>query len=80
MDFPVGTVFTADDESASQGDTTFTIASQPGIKACALTGIQGIFQSFDWNNGAVIQWPDEIDGTWKLKLSAGKKAWWACAQ
>lgn len=82
IDFPPGTVFTSGEEISFAGFTTIVdIATEPGTKACALTGLEGAFNQNSWTDGAVIEAPwNPPDVTWTLTVTNGKKARWACVE
>ncbi|WP_437999392.1 hypothetical protein WMF26_05175 [Sorangium sp. So ce185] len=81
VDFPEGTEFSSGWVDASEGGTkTEVIASDPGIKACALVSIFGAFNQNSWTDGVLINPPSTLDGTWTMTVSAGKTAKWACVK
>ncbi|WP_159396735.1 hypothetical protein [Sorangium cellulosum] len=80
IDFPTGTTFISGETVSFAGFTTNEdIDTRPGIKACALTGIEGAFNQNSFTDGAMIEPPATINGTWKITVTNGKKARWACA-
>ncbi|KYF55444.1 hypothetical protein BE08_04055 [Sorangium cellulosum] len=78
----------ASDEEIVQGSATSNVGFtthididwRSGVKACGLTGISGKFNSNNWDDGAMIESPDTLNGTWKIKLNNGRSASWACVR
>jgi hypothetical protein len=80
VDFPSNTTLTPGSAPVIEVTKTYTLTAGPGIKACALTGIQGAFNVNSWTDGVLMNFPAKIDGNWTLTVSAGKSATWACAK
>ncbi|WP_434041016.1 MULTISPECIES: hypothetical protein [Sorangium] len=79
IDFASDAEIVQDSETSTIGFTThIDIDWRTGVKACGLTGISGKFNSNDWDDGVMIEFPDTTNGTWKIKLNDGRSASWAC--
>ncbi len=80
VDFALVTTITSGTTPVSQVTKTYTLTSGPGIKACALMGIQGAFKENSWNDGVIMHPPTNINGNWSLTVTKGKSATWACVK
>ncbi|WP_437331040.1 hypothetical protein [Sorangium sp. So ce381] len=83
IDFPANTGFVQDEDESFEGFTTHrdTDFLRTGIRACALTEIGGMFHSNDWDDGVMLEPPTtSLSGTWKVKLTNGKRAKWVCVK
>lgn len=80
VDFPQGSVVTTGSESVSTVTKTHTLTSGTAVKACALTKVKGAFNVNNSLNGVLMKFPSSATGTWKLTISAGKEANWACVK
>jgi len=79
VDFPGGTTITSG-SVWDIGGAAQAITSGPGVKACGLTGVQGAFNQNSWTDGALMNFPAQIDGNWSLTVTGSKTANWACAR
>jgi hypothetical protein len=81
VDFPYGTVLSTGALGTSGGGSyTSTLTSGAGIKACGLTGLAGAMNVNSWSDGALMNFPSQIDGQWSMTVKNGKTARWACAR
>jgi hypothetical protein len=80
VDFPQGTDITVDTTPLQSTTKTYTIASEGGVKACALMGIKGAFNVNSYSDGVVMNFPSSATGNWTLTVTGGKTATWACAK
>jgi len=80
IEFPSNHIFTSGTTPIRTTTQTIRITSGSGIKACALTGIQGAFNVNSWSDGITMNWPSTLSGDWTLTVSAGKSASWVCVR
>ncbi|MDC0707758.1 hypothetical protein POL68_04685 [Stigmatella sp. ncwal1] len=81
VDFPAGTVLSTKTVTAETGTTvTEALTTGTGVKACALTGIQGAFNQNNWTDGALMNFPSTVGGNWTATVTGGKTAHYACAR
>ncbi|EAU69379.1 hypothetical protein [Stigmatella aurantiaca] len=81
VDFPAGTVFSTKTVTAGTGTpVTEALTTGTGVKACALTGVQGAFNQNSWTDGALLNFPSTVDGNWTATVTGGKTAHYTCAR
>jgi hypothetical protein len=80
VDFPVGHIFNYGTTVVKETTQTLKITTGTGVKACALTGIQGAFNVGSWYDGVFMNWPSAVGGDWFLTVTAGKSASWVCVR
>jgi hypothetical protein len=80
VDFPTDNKITSGTTAIAKIPQTIKLTTGTGVKACALTGIQGAFKYDSWNDGVVMNFPSQLTGDWSLTLTAGKSASWVCVK